>query len=95
MHVLGKSVLWRCCGAHADLRRPAAAWLTKVELSTWLSPQQLKKSFPAASLIDSKRAVFNLKGNRYRLLARVDFRQGIVLIDRVATHSEYSRWKLR
>ena len=60
----------------------------------WRNPHELKNSFPSASLLAEGMVVFNLKGNRYRLIAIVDFKNGAILIERVGTHAEYSKWKL-
>ena len=94
MRVLDKRILLEFCESHAELRPPARRWLDVVDSARWLNPNDLKTTFPTASLIDSRRAVFNLKGNRYRLLAEVFYSKQMITIERVGTHGEYSKWKL-
>ncbi|MFV1980518.1 MAG: type II toxin-antitoxin system HigB family toxin [Rhodothermia bacterium] len=76
MLVLGETVLTEFCDSLADLRKPAEVWLTKVRPAKWKNPNGLKLTFPAASFLQARRVVFNLKGNRYRLLASLDFEIG-------------------
>lgn len=94
MRVIGEKTLERYCETHADLRGPAEVWLDTVRTSMWRNPHELKNSFASVSLLAEGVAVFNLKGNRYRLIAIVDFEDGTILIERVGTHAEYSKWKL-
>lgn len=94
MLVLGETVLTEFCDSLADLRKPAEVWLTKVRPAKWKNPNGLKLTFPAASFLQARRVVFNLKGNRYRLLASLDFEIGTIRIQMVGTHAEYSKWKL-
>ena len=94
MQIIGEGTLERFCGTHADLRGPADDWLDAVRSSTWRNPHELKNSFPSARLLAEGMVVFNLKGNRYRLIAIVDFEDGTILIERIGTHAEYSKWKL-
>jgi len=94
MRVIDKRVLLAFCESHAGLLLPAGRWLGVVESADWLTPNDLKKTFPTASLIDSHRVVFNLKGNKYRVLAKMYYSRGVVKIILVGTHAEYTRWKL-
>lgn len=94
MRVVDKKILLEFCESHAGLRLSANRWLDVVESARWLTPNDLKMTFPTASLIDSHRVVFNLKGNHYRLLTEVFYSRQVVTIERVGTHAEYSKWKL-
>lgn len=94
MRVVQVWVLQEYCDSHADLRSPAEEWLRRVRSEVWDHSNDLKSSFPSASLLGSERVVFNLKENRYRLLAKVDYEKKRLAIRRVGTHAEYSRWKL-
>ncbi|MFC2086038.1 type II toxin-antitoxin system HigB family toxin [Bacteroidota bacterium] len=94
MRILDKRILLEFCESHAGLRPSANRWLCVLESALWLNPNDLKATFPTASLIDSRRVVFNLGGNRYRVLAKIYYSRGIIRIVLVGTHAEYSRWKL-
>ena len=94
MQVIGEKTLEQFCRTHADLRVPADDWLDTVRSSVWRNPHELKNSFPSVSLLAESLVVFNLKGNRYRLLAKLDYENQRVRIRKVGTHAEYSKWKL-
>ena len=66
------------------------SWLQEVELADWQSPQSLKLKYRSASVLTSKRVVFNINGNKYRLLVDIEFRLKIVFVVWFGTHSEYN-----
>jgi mRNA interferase HigB len=57
----------------------------------WQNPKDVKASHPKASILKAGRVVFNIKGNDYRLVARVQYQAGILLIRFLGTHAEYDR----
>ncbi len=77
---------------HADSRSQMDAWQAEVRTSTWKVPQDIKMRYPSASFLPKKYVVFNICGNKYRLLAQVSYKSGIVLISKIGTHKEYDRW---
>jgi mRNA interferase HigB len=92
MKVVGKECLKDFQIRHADVRTQLGAWLCEVENAEWLTPKDIKKRYAHASFISDNRIVFNLKGNKYRLDTKVNFKNQVVLIIRVGTHAEYSKW---
>ncbi len=65
------------------------AWLQEVEHSNWDSPQSLKMKYRNASILTGKRVVFNMNGNRYRLIVDIEYRLQIVFVVWFGTHAEY------
>jgi mRNA interferase HigB len=65
------------------------AWLQEVESCSWKSPQSLKLEYTNASILTGKRVVFNIKGNKYRLIVDIEYRLQIVSIVWFGTHPEY------
>jgi len=65
------------------------SWLQEVEQSTWNRPQTLKQKFKNSSILSSKRVIFNINGNNYRLIVDIEYRLKIVFIVWFGTHSEY------
>src|SRR4051812_22723514 len=65
------------------------AWLAIVRRAEWRNPEEVKASHPKASILKTGRAVFNIKGNDYRLVARVQYQAGILAIRFFGTHAEY------
>ncbi len=62
--------------------------------ASWDRPLRVLAEHPSASLVRGDLVVFRIKGNAYRLAARIDFANGIVRIVAVGTHAEYDRWRL-
>jgi mRNA interferase HigB len=67
------------------------AWLDIVTRATWRNPEDVKASYPKASILKAGRVVFNIKGNDYRLIAAVQYRAGVIAIRFFGSHAEYDR----
>ena len=91
--IIGRGVLTEFIRRHADVRGQVAAWVGEVEEADWKSPQDVRARYPSVSFVEDKRAIFNLKGNKYRLDTRIAFEAAVVAIVRMGTHPEYSQWK--
>jgi mRNA interferase HigB len=67
------------------------AWLAIAEASDWRTPQQVKRSHPKASILKGGRVVFNIKANDYRLIAMVQYRDGVLMIRFFGSHEDYDK----
>jgi mRNA interferase HigB len=67
------------------------AWRDIVDRSQWRTPEDVKASYPKASILKGGRAVFNIKGNDYRLVARIQYQAGVVAVRFFGSHAEYDR----
>lgn len=94
MKVIGVKVLHDFRRQHADVDQQVRAWLAEVKQAEWYKPIDIKERYPAASILDSKRVVFNLKGNDYRLLVEVNYKNQMVRVQKIGTHAEYDKWNL-
>jgi len=94
MRIVGREEVERFMKAHADARGPLDSWLAEVEAATWQTPQDVLDRYPRTSFIRKGLAVFDIKGNDYRLAAQIGFNSGVVSVLRVGTHAEYDTWKL-
>jgi mRNA interferase HigB len=94
MEVVGLEVLAVFKAAHTDASSQIDAWLQEVVSARWENPNQLKAQFRAASLVGRGRVVFNIRGNRYRLLVAVAYGVGVVRVLAAGTHEEYDSWDL-
>src|ERR1700719_204080 len=65
------------------------AWLEIVTRAELRNPEDVKASYPKASILKAGRVVFNIKGNDYRLTARVQYQAGVLAIRFFGTHTEY------
>jgi mRNA interferase HigB len=69
------------------------AWLNIVGHALWRNPEDVKASYPKASILRGSRVVFNIKGNDYRLIARLAYPAQILAIRFFGTHSEYDKMR--
>ena len=76
---------------HADCEIQLKSWYREIEKSNWKSINELKSEFPNASILKDNRIVFNIKGNRYRLIVKLNFEYQLAWIRFVATHEEYDK----
>jgi mRNA interferase HigB len=67
------------------------AWLDIVARAEWRTPEDVKASCPKASILKASRVVFNIKGNDFRLVARVQYQAGVLMIRFFGSHAEYDR----
>jgi mRNA interferase HigB len=65
------------------------AWYGLVSRAAWKNSAELKQQHRTASIVSSERAVFNIKGNEFRLVVAVDYEHGFVLVVWLGTHREY------
>lgn len=67
------------------------AWLDVVGRAQWRNPEDVKTSYPKASILKAGRVIFNIKGNDYRLVAALQYRAETLMIRFFGTHAEYHR----
>jgi len=91
MQLLGLIKLDNYRREHANVRGALDAWQLEVERSHWSGPQDVKNRYPSASILIGNKVIFNIKGNKYRVVVKAKYEKGIVLIEWVGTHAEYSK----
>lgn len=67
------------------------AWIYEVRFSVWKNSNELKAKYGNASIISSKRVVFNIKGNDFRLIVDIEYKLKIVFVVWFGTHAEYDK----
>jgi mRNA interferase HigB len=91
MRIIAKKALrefWEC---HPDAEEPLLAWYREVEQGDWDTPAKVKEKYRSASIVGDNRVVFNIKGNDYRLVVKINYPYRVVYIRFVGTHAEYDR----
>ena|SRR2546423_13739907 len=93
MRVTSKALLRRFWDRNSASRNALEAWHSNVTNARWTSFADLKQSYPAADIVkaSSNRVVFDISGNKLRLIAVVDFVRHGVLIRWIGTHAEYDK----
>ena len=76
---------------HKSAEQSLKSWIKEAEYSTWKNSAQLKAKYRNASIVNSKRTVFNIKGNDYRLIVDIEYRLKIIFIVWIGTHSQYDK----
>lgn len=74
-----------------DSEQPLKAWYDEAKAATWETPQAIKAAYGTASIVANNRVVFNIAGNKYRLVAAIDYPRQWCLIRFIGTHSEYDK----
>ena len=74
---------------YPDAEGPLLAWYREAEAADWASPAEVKAQYRNASFVGGNRVVFNIKGNDYRLLVKINYPYRVVYIRFVGTHAEY------
>ncbi len=94
MRVISRKVLREFWKAHPDAEVPLRQWEAVVKRADWREWADLKVTYGSADKVE-KYVVFDIGGNKYRLIAVVSYTKRKVYIQRVLTHKEYDRgtWK--
>ena len=93
MRVIARSTLrafWTQRG-HRDAEQSLRAWHREAEVADWSTSADVKRQFGSASILRSGRVVFNIAGNKYRLVVAIRYDLKIVFIRFVGTHSQYDQ----
>ena len=94
MHIISRKAIHLFAQIHPDSRVPLDTWFRIMQLGSFSSFHDLHQVFARADLVDGL-VVFNIGGNKYRLIAAVHFNRQKVYIRHILTHTEYDRggWK--
>ena len=89
MRVVALPTLRDFWSRHSGAEQALKAWLDEAKQANWQRPSDIKASYRSASILKGRRAVFNIKGNDYRLVVAVAFQLGVVYVKFVGTHAQY------
>ncbi|MBK9161999.1 MAG: type II toxin-antitoxin system HigB family toxin [Nitrosomonadales bacterium] len=91
MRVIAKSTLVRFWGQPecADSMGALQSWYDEATKAIWKTPQDVKEQYRNASVCGNNRIVFNIAGNKYRLVVEMQYRAGIAWVKFVGTHAQY------
>ncbi len=89
MRIIARKTLRNFWQHHSDAEEPLLAWYREVKKADRDTPASLKEMYGSASFVGGNRVVFNIKGNRYRLVVEINYPYRVVCILFVGTHAEY------
>jgi mRNA interferase HigB len=92
--VAGRQLIEKFIRKHANSKASLSAWLEDAEEAEWKTSQDIKDRYRSADFLSEDRVVFDIGGNNYRLVVLVRYRNGMLLIQKIGTHAEYSKWRL-
>ncbi len=91
MRVIAKKILRDFWERHSDSEQQLKSWFQEASNANWKNPNQVKKEYPSASILEDSRMVFNIKGNKYRLIVKINYDYKMVWIRFIGTHAEYDK----
>ncbi|MFQ5900704.1 MAG: type II toxin-antitoxin system HigB family toxin [Thermodesulfobacteriota bacterium] len=94
MRVIAKRTLrefWESSPKYAEAKGPLEAWHAEAIKAKWQTPQDIKKQFRSASILKNNRVVFNIGGNKYRLIVAIDYSRQTIFIKFIGTHQQYNK----
>ena len=89
MRVLSKKTLRDFWDIHPQAAVPLALWYARVSAASWDGPADVRREFGSADFVAGNRIIFDIGGNKYRLVAYVAYRHKQVMIKFVGTHKQY------
>jgi mRNA interferase HigB len=90
MRIIKRGALVRFWERHPDAKTSLESWHGVVRRAAWQTPVEMKQIYHNADLV-GRRTVFNIAGNKYRLIARVNYQTQRVFVLHILTHAEYDK----
>ena len=91
MRIIAKKTLRDFWEAHPDCEQQLKSWYQEAAKAKWNNSKSIKTFYPTASFLADNRVVFNIKGNHYRLIVKINYDYQILWIRFIGTHSEYDK----
>ena len=91
VRVIAKKTLQEFWEKHQDCEQQLKSWYHEATETKWTHPSDIKKDHPSAGILENKRIVFNIKGNKYRLIVRISYKYGQVWILFTGTRGQYDK----
>jgi mRNA interferase HigB len=91
LRVISRKTLKEFWIKHNDCEQQLKSWYKETIKSKWKNTNELKLEYPSASILENNRIVFNIKGNKYRLIVKINFEYQIIWIRFIGTHAKYNK----
>jgi mRNA interferase HigB len=91
LRVLAKRTLREYWEQNPNSEQQLLAWYREVSKANWQSPNEIKEKYASASILKNSRVVFNICGNKYRLLVEINYPRKWVFVLFIGTHNEYDK----
>ena len=90
MRIIAVNTIQEYWEKYPNTEQALKAWVQEIADSDWESPQALKLYYGNASILTGKRVIFNINGNKFRLIVDIEYRLKIVFVVWFGSHSEYN-----
>jgi mRNA interferase HigB len=91
MRIISRKPLREFAAKHSQADPLLDAWYRRVLRANWNTPADVKRDYATADVLPDNRIVFNIGGNNYRLIVRINYHRQAVYIRFIGTHAEYDR----
>lgn len=91
LKVIPKKILRDFWKKHPDCEQQLKSWYQETSKAAWTNPKRIKADYPSASFLSENRVVFNIKGNHYRLITKINYDYQMVWIRFIGTHAAYDK----
>lgn len=91
MHIISRKSLREFSAKHPQAKAPLAAWFAEASKAKWSQFADIKKSYRSADVVEDNRVIFDIGGNKYRLVVKIAYRMETVFILFIGTHAEYDK----
>jgi len=91
LRVIAKKILRDFWEKHGGCEQQLKSWFKEASLAEWQNLNDIKAEYPSASILNNLRVVFNIKGNHYRLIVKINFDYQMIWIRFIGTHAEYDK----
>lgn len=91
MRILTKKRLREYWATHSQAEQPLKRWHDYVRKAAWASPDDVKQDYRTADILPGNCVVFNIGGNNYRLIVKIEYQFGDVYVRFIGTHADYDR----
>lgn len=91
MRIISRKPLREFGDAEPEAKSALDSWFHEAKRANWTTPTEIKEQYGSASVLRNNRVVFNIAGNKFRLIVRINYRTGIVYVRFVGTHAQYDK----
>ncbi len=91
VRIIANKILREFWEKHPDCEQQLKSWYKETSKSEWKTPNEIKTEYPSASILEGNRICFNIKGNQYRLIVKINYDYQMVWIRFIGTHGEYDK----
>ena len=97
MRIISKKTLkdFYATPSYSDSKSPLEAWHKEVLKLDWNNPNEIKSMYASASILGDEKVVFNIAGNKYRLIVKINYHAKIVFVKFVGTHKQYDKVNIK